>query len=243
MMPNAAEIDMRHHLAALPMFSDLSPLECDSVIPHCRLLSFTRGDMIFRKGDACEEFHALISGRVKLYVVSASGQEKVVELVQQGHCFAEAAMFVESSYMLNARALTNTLLLTIGKQAVLGEIARNSKFSMSLLSSISQRIQRLLHDVEGYTLNSGVRRLIDYLLNELVGNHTTVKGAVVIYLPASKATIASRLSLTPEYFSRVLHALETAGLIEINKREIRILDAHRLAAYGGGSDGLSGESE
>jgi CRP/FNR family transcriptional regulator, dissimilatory nitrate respiration regulator len=39
------------------------------------------------------------------------------------------------------------------------------------------------------------------------------------------------LSLTPEYFSRVLHELEADGLIEIQRREIRILDAQRLAQY------------
>ena len=50
-------------------------------------------------------------------------------------------------------------------------------------------------------------------------------------LPASKATVASRLSLTPEYFSRVLHELEAQGLIQIDKREIRILDVQRLASF------------
>jgi CRP-like cAMP-binding protein len=48
----------------------------------------------------------------------------------------------------------------------------------------------------------------------------------------SKATIASRLSLTPEYFSRVLHELEAEGLIAIDKRDVRILDVQRLASYG-----------
>ena len=53
----------------------------------------------------------------------------------------------------------------------------------------------------------------------------------MVSLPVSKSTVASRLSLTPEYFSRVLHELESAGLIEIEKRDIRILDANRLAMY------------
>jgi CRP/FNR family transcriptional regulator, dissimilatory nitrate respiration regulator len=52
-----------------------------------------------------------------------------------------------------------------------------------------------------------------------------------VSLPVSKATIASRLSLTPEYFSRVLHELEAHGLIEIDRRDIRILDAKRLSGY------------
>ena len=48
----------------------------------------------------------------------------------------------------------------------------------------------------------------------------------VVALPVSKAAIASRLSLTPEYFSRVLGELGDAGLIEVDRRTIRILDTH-----------------
>jgi len=47
-------------------------------------------------------------------------------------------------------------------------------------------------------------------------------------VPVNKATIASHLSLTPQYFSRVRRELESEGLIEIHKRDIRILDAKRL---------------
>lgn len=50
-----------------------------------------------------------------------------------------------------------------------------------------------------------------------------------VSLPVSKATLASRLSLTPEYFSRVLHELEAKGLIQVDNRDIHILDAGGLA--------------
>ncbi len=53
----------------------------------------------------------------------------------------------------------------------------------------------------------------------------------MVSLPVSKAAIASRLSLTPEYFSRVLNELETAGLIHVDKRDIHIPDTARLANY------------
>jgi CRP-like cAMP-binding protein len=229
---DAAQLDMLGYLSALPMFNELSPAARHSLLPHCSLLRFTRDDMIFRKGEGCEELHVLVSGRIKLYVVSAAGQEKVVELVEPGHSFAEAAMLLESLYLLNARALTATLLLRIDKQAVMEQMAKNHRFSKQMLEKFAQRIQGLLRDVEGYALHSGVQRLIDYLLNNLTGEHPRT-GVVSAYLPASKATIASRLSLTPEYFSRVLLELKIAGLIEIDKREIRILDVHQLATYGG----------
>lgn len=45
------------------------------------------------------------------------------------------------------------------------------------------------------------------------------------------SVISPRLSITPEYFSRVLHELGAAGLIRIDKRDIHIPDAKRLANY------------
>lgn len=232
MIPNAEQIDMRYYLSKLPMFNALSEREYESVIQYCRLPQFSRGEMIFKKGAPCAEFHVLISGRVKLYVVSASGQEKVVELVEPGQSFAEACMFLENSYMLNAQALTSTLLMTIDKQAMLGEIARDHRFSEQLLTTISGRVQKLLQDVESYTFKSGTRRLIDYLLTDLMGKQTAIKNVTSVHLPANKRAIASRLSLTPEYFSRVLHELENVGLIKVTRREIRILNTQRLAMYG-----------
>jgi CRP-like cAMP-binding protein len=65
----------------------------------------------------------------------------------------------------------------------------------------------------------------------VAGEDGNADEAFTVSLPVSKATIASRLSLTPEYFSRVLHDLEAAGLVRIDKRDVHILDPKRLASY------------
>ncbi|MGC4062995.1 MAG: helix-turn-helix domain-containing protein [Aquabacterium sp.] len=50
-------------------------------------------------------------------------------------------------------------------------------------------------------------------------------------MPASKGTIASLLSVTPEHFSRILHDLQARGLIAVQRRQIHILDAQGLARF------------
>jgi CRP-like cAMP-binding protein len=52
-------------------------------------------------------------------------------------------------------------------------------------------------------------------------------------LPTSKGVIASRLNLTLEHFSRILHELTAAGLIAIDGRTVTILDLERLRTYEG----------
>lgn len=141
-------------------------------------------------------------------------------------------MFLEVPYILNVQSLTDTLLMCVNKKAVFGEIAQDPRFALRMLAGISRRLHGLVQDVEGYALQSGVQRLIGYLLRDVEDIDAAQNKVVTVSLPVSKATIASRLSLTPEYFSRVLHELEADQLIEIDKREIRIIDVKRLAAYG-----------
>jgi CRP-like cAMP-binding protein len=202
-------------------------------------------------GEPCDEFHVTVMGQVKLFALSPAGQEKVIELIGPGSSFAEALMFTGKPYIINAQALTDTLLLSVGKTAVTSEIERDPRFAMRMLAGISRRLHGLVHDVQAYALHSGVQRVIGYLLRDLpeeaeegaaalrgtgAGCETLCreggsKRSLRVSLPVSKATIASRLSLTPEYFSRVLHELESQGLIQIDKRDIHIPDAGALARY------------
>jgi len=220
------------YLAVLPLFSDLSPADLNRMAEGCELRRLDRGDAVFHYGEPCEEFHVVVTGQVKLFALSQTGQEKVIELVGPGHSFAEALMFTSKPYILNAQSLTNTLLLTVSKKAIVAEIERDPRFCMRMLAGISRRLHGLVHDIESGALQSGVQRVIGYLLREHEMSESANDEAFTVALPVSKATIASRLSLTPEYFSKVLRELEEKGLIEMDKRDIRIVDAQRLQVYG-----------
>jgi CRP-like cAMP-binding protein len=223
---------MQQYLSVMPLFSDLSEAERARLAQGCQLKRLARGDMVFRTGETCEAFYVVILGQVKLYVSSPSGQEKVIEIVGPGHSFAEAMMFLEMPYILNVQSLTDTLLMCVSKKTVFSEIEHDPRFALRMLAGISRRLHGLVKDVESNALRSGMQRLIGYLLREVSDNTDANTSLVKVSLPVSKATIASRLSLTPEYFSRVLHELEADGLIAIDKRDVRILDVQRLANYG-----------
>ena len=234
--PEGTPVDTRvfnlpRYLSLLPLFSDLSAAELERLAEGCTLQRLSRGDMVFRCGDACEAFHVVVTGQVKLFLLSPAGQEKIIEIIAPGQSFAEALMFTDRPYIINAQALTDATVLSIGKAAVVGEIEREPRFALRMLAGISRRLHGLVHDVEAYALHTGMQRVIGYLLRDQLAEDCVSGDVIIVSLPVSKATIASRLSLTPEYFSRVLHELESAGLIAVDKRDIHILDAKRLATY------------
>jgi CRP-like cAMP-binding protein len=164
---------------------------------------------------------------VKLGFTSPQGAEKVVEIIGPGQSFGEALMFLEKPYIVFARALEDCMLLHISKRVMFEELRREPEFARKVISGLARRLHGLVKDVEAYTLRSGAERVIGYLLRDAPsnggGNVTTIT------LNAGKSVIASRLNMTPEHFSRILHELQSDGLIEVNGRSIRIPDLARLS--------------
>jgi CRP-like cAMP-binding protein len=220
-------IDNRQFLKRLPLFADLAPEQLDMVAAATTELHLVRGQVIFKRGDPCNGFHTLIYGNVKLCFVSSGGDEKVVELIGPGQSFGEALMFMDRPYIVQAETLADCMLLHIEKQAILSEIERNPTFSRRMLSGMSRRLHGLISDVESYCLRSGSQRIVGYLLKD-----DPPRGGEVVF-SASKKMVASRLNLSPEYFSRVLHDMADRGMVAIAGRCITILDIERLRAYEG----------
>lgn len=224
-----AQFDLPRYLSMLPLFQEMKPLELQRLAQGSRLRQLGRGDDVFHIGEPCNEFHVTVSGQIKLFAISPAGQEKIIEIIGPGNSFAEALMFTDKPYFINAQALTDTLLLSVSKQSVLQEIETDSRFCMRMLAGLSRRLHGLVNDVQAYALHSGVERVIGYLMRDLPEDGG--EAAASVLLPVSKASIASRLSMTPEYFSKVLRELEDKGLIEVDKREIRIPEPARLSRY------------
>jgi len=224
-------LDIPSYLSVLPLFHEMRPAELGRIAESAVLRRCERGDEIFRVGEVCDGFHVVMGGQVKLYALSPSGHEKVIEIISPGNSFAEALMFTGKPYIVNAQSLCDSLILTVKKQAVMDEIAHDTRFALRMLAGISRRLHGLVQDVESAALHSGIQRVIGYLLRDQCLEDVVPGQTTTVSLPVSKATIASLLSLTPEYFSRVLRELEDGGYITIDRRDIRILDVQGLSRY------------
>lgn len=225
-------IAVQTFLAGIPLFNELAPAELGRIAAGTKRLEYARGDVLFRRGDACEGFHAVIFGQIKLAFTSPNGAEKVVEVMGHGQSFGEAVMFLEKPYPVYAQALADSLLLHVAKSVVFSEIERDPRFARKMISGLSRRLHGLVIDLETYTLRSGTQRLIGYLLRGVPESEAADR-SVQIALAMSKTVLASRLSLTPEHFSRILHDLTEDGLIAVEGRSIRILDVEALRRYDG----------
>ena len=226
------KIKTQAFLANLPLFKELASADIERIAAGTTELHVPRGEILFNKGDACTGFHLVIYGQVKLSFVTPAGSEKVVELVGPGMSFGEALMFMEKPYVVMAQTLADSLLLHVSKEAVFQGLERDPTFAKRMLAGMSRRLHGLISDVESYSLQSGTQRVIGYLLRQ-DEDQAGAAASYAVTLPTSKAIVASRLNLTPEHFSRILHELAEAGMIGVEGREVTIRDVAKLRGYSG----------
>jgi CRP-like cAMP-binding protein len=213
------QIDVGRVLANLPLFQQLSKNEIVSLAAGTREVCLNKGQILFQKGALLDGFYVVVHGQIKLAFSSPQGHEKVVSIVGPGQSFGEPVF---------TQALEDTRLLYIAKQGIFAAIDRDSAFARRMLAGLSMRLHGLIRDVEDYSLHSSTQRVIGFLLH-LAG--ALASGRSEFELPASKHVIASRLNLTPETLSRILHSLSESRLIAVKGRRIAVLDLVRLSQF------------
>jgi CRP-like cAMP-binding protein len=218
-------------LRNLPLFRELGDAELARIAAATGQVRVRAGTVLFRRGDLPAGFHVVVYGQVKLSVGAPDGDEKVIEVIGPGMSFGEAVMLLERPHVVTAEALADSLLLAVGRQAVFAELDRDPALARRMLAGLSVRLHRLVSDLEALSLQSATQRVIGYLLRDVpVG--TPAGAPTEVRLATAKGVIASRLNITREHFSRILHDLSAAGLIAVTGRTVRILDPGRLRAHG-----------
>ncbi|MEW6513188.1 MAG: Crp/Fnr family transcriptional regulator [Pseudomonadota bacterium] len=222
-------IDIPSLLVRLPLFQALTQEQVAHVSAHTRSKRLPKGEMLFQKGDLAHGFYVIVFGQVKLAFPSSNGNEKVVEIIGPKQSFGEAAVFAQRPYPVFAQALADTLLLHIGRDVIFELLESDTSFARHMLAGLAMRMHSLIQDVESYSLRSSAQRVIGYLLQHCPNEGC--EGSIEITLPTSKQIIASRLNLTPETLSRILHDLAEAKLIEMQGKRISIGNLQRLREY------------
>ena len=220
-------------LANLALFRELTDAQRAPLAAGARPQRIPRGEVLFRQGDAATEMHVVVYGRIKLSFVSPAGTEKVVDIIGPGGSYGEAVLFLETPHVVTAQTVADSLLLCLPKELVFERIDNDPQFARRMLGGLSRRLQKLVADVESYSTRSGTERLIGFLLHDCGGEAEDEKGILELELPVAKGVIASRLNLTQEHFSRILHDLAALGLIEVQGRRVRVLDLKRLRGHAG----------
>ena len=206
------------------LFKRLSAAQLERVAEKAVRIHKKDGELFFEQEDRADHFYLVLKGQIKLFRLSADGDEKVIEVINPGATFAEALMFLEKPiYPVGAQALKASEVIAINAHDFVSMLRESIDTCLLLASDLSQRLHGLVREINDLSLHSGTCRVAAYFMQQADG----CKNEFTLDLP--KQIIASRLSIKPETLSRIFRRLTNAGLISINGTRVTILDRVHLA--------------
>lgn len=217
----------------LQIFSDLDPGQMSSIVEHARSFRKARGEFIYIPGDRAECVYILRHGRVKLSVLSESGKEIAIDIIQPGEIFGEFALVDESPRSNMAQALDDLLVWVFTKHHFSRLLTTHPKLALSYIRLVGDRRRRMEKKLSDITSKSVAARVCE-LLHELSTSASEVETAASDYLvPLTHHDVASLIGAARQTTTTVLNDLERRDIIELGRGWIRVKFLKKLQTYGG----------
>ena len=208
-----------------PLLRPLDREQLERVARHALRLLLRDDEALFQQGDKAERFYLVLKGQIKLYRLSPDGNEKVIEIVTPGNTFAEALMFLNRPhYPVGATAIGHAELISIDAADFVSMLRESVETCFLIMGDMSRRLRGLIGEIDNLSLHSAGCRVADYLLRR------AEQEGDVFDLGVPKLVIASRLTVKPETFSRIIRELSDRNLIRVQARRIEVLDRAALSA-------------
>lgn len=224
-----ANLILPEELRRNPLFAGLDQAQLSRVLQTAQVIKLDGGEHLFEAQQEARQFFMVRSGAIRLYLSSPDGSEKVLHLVTPGQTFAEAITFMDSQrYPVNASAVGKGEVIAFSN-ATFREILQESTDScFRLMADLSAWLKRQIDEIDALTLQNATLRFTNYLLHHIPAGQLH---DVQIELAAPKHVIASRLSIKPESFSRILRNMQQSGLISVDSNTICIKDVEALSTH------------
>ncbi len=187
----------------------------------------SKGEHLFSEDQPATSFFIIVSGSVKIYKLSADGNEQILHIHQSGDLVAEAVIFDFETYPAYCQALEDTVLIRISKNNFKEQLRYFPEISFQIMRAYSRRIRQLVAKIEEIALHDIKSRLANFLLK----NAHKKNDQLICSLNFSKKDLAAVLGTIPETLSRALNFFKKEKILAERKEGIIILDIKNLKQY------------
>jgi len=179
-----------------------------------KILVVPKKQTIFAQGDEADAIFYIQKGRVRLTVVSKTGKEATIAILDQGNFFGEGALAGQVRRMGSAAAITACEVLRLEKKAMMQALHREHAFSDMFVAYLLSRNIRYQEDLVDQLFNSSEKRLARILLLLARFGKDGVPEAIIPNI--SQETLAEMVGTTRSRVSFFMNRFRKLGFIHYN---------------------------
>ncbi|MFZ0307326.1 MAG: Crp/Fnr family transcriptional regulator [Candidatus Sulfotelmatobacter sp.] len=177
-----------------------------------KIEAFSKKQTIFAQGDSSDAVFYIRKGEVRLTVVSKTGKEATIGILNEGNFFGESCLTGQSLRLCSATAMTDCSVMKIDKKSMIEVLHREHAFSDMFVAYLLTRNIRYEEDLVDQLFNSSEKRLARILL---LLSHFGKDGKPETLIPkVSQETLAEMIGTTRSRVSFFMNRFRKLGFID-----------------------------
>jgi CRP-like cAMP-binding protein len=226
----SCERDFVAHVAG---FDGLRREIYERVIAASSIARHGKRQSLFRQGDSATAFFVILQGWVKLYRITATGDEAIIDVATRGASLAVVAALTREPHSATAEAVSDACVVRIPVIHVERCMREMPEVTLAVMGLTFRQMHRAAQQIEQLKTKSALQRVAEFVAALCPAG----AGPCVAALPYNKLLIAGYLGITPESLSRTFAKLKCIG-VSVHASHVAVSDVGRLRQLAGDEQDL-----
>lgn len=190
------------------------------------LLHYKKDETIYNQGDHSNSLFLLLKGVVKTHSINANGKELITSLYKADDFLGFNSFDDNVPYNESATAVEDIQIMEISKIYVKDILKKSQDVSLELMNLLTNDLTAVKQQLLKMAYNSVRKKTAATILQFVDIMDDKTNSSIRI----SRNDLASTAGIAPESLIRTLSEFKKENLIEIEGRNIRVLDLNKLRA-------------
>ncbi|WEG12065.1 Crp/Fnr family transcriptional regulator [Pullulanibacillus sp. KACC 23026] len=215
-------------LKSIPIFSELTTYELAQVETISILRDYEKKSYIFMEGEKREAVYFIQKGTIKTFKLDSNGKEQLISLLYPGDMFPHVGFFDDSPYPATAEAVVKAQLVMIQIEEFNALLIERPGIALKVMKILGQKIQALTQRIQELISDDVYHRTVNTLIRLASESDRSEDGMLILNAPITNQDFANMVGSSRETINRIFNQFKKEGLLEINKRKIKIIDLEGL---------------
>ena len=208
----------------VPLFAGLEDEDLESLIAVANRRKYPKDGVIFFENDVGDALFMILSGRVKVTILSDDGREIILAMLSDANFFGEMSLLDNEPRSATAIALQETEMVVLHQRDFLSIVEKRPRVLINLLSVLSSRLRKANQQIGNLALHDVYGRVARILLEMASEDGTRQPDGRITFRRPTHQEIANMIGATRETVSRMISDLHRQGYIEISGKNVIIQD-------------------
>ncbi len=221
-------LDLRSMLRSAEIFEGIADVALDELVQLTTTRRLRKGEILFRKGDEARQLYGVLNGRLALSAAGEDGKEARFFFFDPGEVIGEVALLDHNPRSGTVEAVEDSELFSLRRRDLLPFLERHPRVALNLAAVLASRLRRLSELMEDTLFLALPSRLAKKLIGLAQAYGRETPGGLRIGVRLPQAELGELVGATRESINKQMRAWSVAGLIEVDRGFITIVDEDGL---------------